>query len=149
MDLTMYPVIPEYHPDEFEDEEKWVWESFMLGLRLRIKMIRVSFHYLIVELRESGGFVLLEEGTGPWHELRGFLSKDWSANSGEIAEEGDGASSFHPSVGSESIDSLRLGSTDRLTSYSSYFEELSTESESGGVFELESISSEDDCVFVS
>ena len=89
------------------------------------------------------------EWSGPWHELRGFLLKDWSASSGGIAEEGDRASSFHPSVGSESIDSLKLGSTDRLTSYSSYFEELSTESESGGIFELETISSEDDCVFVS
>ena len=88
-------------------------------------------------------------GSGPWHELRGFLSKDWSANSGGIAEEGDRDSSFHPSVGLESIDSQRLGSTDRLTSYSSYFDELSTESESGGIFELETISSEDDCVFVS
>ena len=146
MDLTM---IPEYHPDEFEDEEKWVWDSFTLGLRLRIKMIPVSFHYLMVELREDGGFILLKEGSGPWHELRGFLSKDWSANSGGIAEEGDRDSSFHPSVGSESIDSLRLGSTDRLTSYSSYFEELSTESEIGGISELETISSGDDCVFVS
>ena len=87
--------------------------------------------------------------SGPRHELRGFLSKDWAANSSGIAEEGDRDSSFHPSVGSESIDSLRRGSTDRLTSYSSNFEELLTESESGGIFELETISSEDDCVFVS
>ena len=142
-------MIHDYHPEEFEDEEKWVWKSSTLGLTLRIRMIRVSTHYLIVDLREYGGFVLLEEGSGPWHELRGFLSKDWSANSGGIAEEDDRASSFQPSVSAESIDPLRLESTDRLTSYSSYFEESSTESESGEMWELETISSEDECVFIS
>ena len=78
-----------------------MWKFSMLGLTQRIRMIRVSTHYLIVQLREDGGFVLLEEGNGPWHELRGFLSKNWSLNSVGIAEEDDRASSFQPSVHAE------------------------------------------------
>ena len=61
----MYPVTSDYHPDESEDEDKWVWKSSILELTLRIRMIRLSTHYLIVELREDGGFVLLGEGNGP------------------------------------------------------------------------------------
>ena len=83
------------------------------------------------------------EGGGPWNELRGFLSKDWSANSGEIAAEGNTASSFQPIVDAESIISLSPESTDWLTSFSSYFEVSSTESENGEISETEIMSSKD------
>ena len=52
---------PAYHPDEFEDEEELVWNTFTLGLSQRIRLIWVSVHYMIVEVRGDSGFVLLEE----------------------------------------------------------------------------------------
>ena len=122
----MCPVILDYHPDEFEDEVKWVWKSSTLGLTLRIRILLVSTNYLIVDLRENGGFVLLEEGSGPWHELRGFLLKNWSAKYGGIAEEDDRTSFLQPSVNVENVDSLRLEPIERLTRYFAYFKDSAT-----------------------
>ena len=64
----------------------------MLAFTLGLNMIRMPTRYLAIELSEIDGFLFMEERTGPYPDLRGIPSKDWSANSGDLAEEDEAAS---------------------------------------------------------
>ena len=151
MDLNMYPVTPTTNRMSLRMRRNG---SFMLGVLYVGNEATNQNDSGVLPLSDSwveGKRWICLYGGGEWPMARaeGLFIEGLVSLLRWHCRGADRASSFHPNVDAESIDSLRPESTDRLTSYFSYFEESSTESESGEIWELETISGEDDCVFIS